>query len=255
MKPICDSRIHHRRSIRLHGFDYRSTGAYFVTICTHERACYFGNIEQHEAQLNEWCDIANQCWYAIPEHFPYIELDEFIIMPNHIHGILWITDARAQYIAPQPDVRAQYIAPQPNASFPNAPSDIAPQPDVRAQYIAPQPNAPLPNAPSDIAPQPDVRAQYIAPQPIPNVMPKSLSAIVRAYKAAVTKRIREMTHQPDAKIWQRNFYEHIIRNDTDLERIRAYIRHNPQRWQEQYGELDDDNQHPNITETLKTWRT
>jgi len=85
---------HHRRSIRLKGYDYSSEGAYFITICTFQRQCLFGQIVEGDMQLNEFGQIAAECWQAIPEHFPHIELDEYIVMPNHVHGILVVKDTR-----------------------------------------------------------------------------------------------------------------------------------------------------------------
>jgi putative transposase len=87
-----DPRIHHRRSIRLKEYDYTQPGAYFITICTEARQCLFGNVVKGEIQLNCLGQIALNYWLEIPEHFPQIELDSFVIMPNHLHGILVITD-------------------------------------------------------------------------------------------------------------------------------------------------------------------
>ena len=84
--------IHHRRSIRLQGYDYSSPGAYFVTMCTHNRECLFGEIANGKMRLNELGKIASQCWLAIPDHFPHARLGAFVIMPNHVHGIIWIVD-------------------------------------------------------------------------------------------------------------------------------------------------------------------
>jgi len=81
--------IHHRRSIRLKGYDYSQNGAYFVTICTHNRECLFGKIVDGEMCINEWGKIAKRCWLEIPQHYPNVSLDEFVIMPNHIYGILF----------------------------------------------------------------------------------------------------------------------------------------------------------------------
>ncbi|ODG99581.1 transposase [Nostoc sp. KVJ20] len=82
--------IHHRRSIRLKDYDYTQEGAYFITICTKNRQCIFGDIKQGEMKFNLLGTIACDCWQEIPQHFPHIQLDIFVIMPNHIHGILWI---------------------------------------------------------------------------------------------------------------------------------------------------------------------
>ena len=83
---------HHRRSIRLKGYDYTRPGAYFITIVTHDRSHWFGQVVDGKMRLNDFGHAAEQCWRAIPEHFPHVRLDEFVIMPNHVHGILWIVD-------------------------------------------------------------------------------------------------------------------------------------------------------------------
>jgi REP element-mobilizing transposase RayT len=80
--------IHHRRSIRLKGYDYSQAGLYFITICTQNRECLFGEIRSPEMILNDAGNIANECWLVIPNHFPNVVLHEFIVMPNHIHGIV-----------------------------------------------------------------------------------------------------------------------------------------------------------------------
>ena len=82
---------HHRRSVRLPGFDYRRSGMYFVTICAKNRECLFGEIQNDNIVLNECGTIALDCWNAIPKHFPHVRLDAFVIMPNHMHGILHIS--------------------------------------------------------------------------------------------------------------------------------------------------------------------
>ena len=79
---------HHRRSIRLQGYDYSQRGAYFITLCTKNREHLFGEILNGEIQLNEFGKITQQCWLEIPNHFPNVQLDEFVIMPDHIHGII-----------------------------------------------------------------------------------------------------------------------------------------------------------------------
>ena len=86
-----DPQKHHRRSIRLKGHDYTSPGAYFITICTHQRQCLFGEIVDGEMQLNEFGKWVDACWQRLPTHFPHLQLDRFVVMPNHIHGILTLT--------------------------------------------------------------------------------------------------------------------------------------------------------------------
>lgn len=85
-----DPEKHHRHNIRLKGYDYSQAGAYFITIVTHDRACLFGEVVDGEMQLNGWGEIVKRCWQEIPAHFPHVALDAFVVMPNHVHGILWI---------------------------------------------------------------------------------------------------------------------------------------------------------------------
>ena len=85
---------HHRRSIRLQGYDYSQRGAYFITLCTKNREHLFGEILNGEIQLNEFGKITQQCWLEIPNHFPHVQLDKYIIMPNHIHGIIVLVGAK-----------------------------------------------------------------------------------------------------------------------------------------------------------------
>ncbi len=83
------------RSTRLPGWDYSRSGYYFVTICTNDRACTFGEIENGRMTLTDIGKVADQCWRDIPDHFPFVQLDAFVIMPNHVHGIVVIVDAPA----------------------------------------------------------------------------------------------------------------------------------------------------------------
>ncbi|MEH2465842.1 transposase [Nostoc sp.] len=108
-----DPRIHQRRSIRLKGHDYTQPGAYFITLCTQARQCLFGNVVKGKMQLNYLCHIAFNCWEAIPDHFPHIELDTFVVMPNHLHGILVITDTSVGAWHCHAPTRRQYILDNP----------------------------------------------------------------------------------------------------------------------------------------------
>jgi REP element-mobilizing transposase RayT len=86
-----DSDKHHRRSIRLKGYDYSQAGAYFVTICTQNMECLLGDMVDEEMRLNDAGQMVQDVWHKIPEHFPHADVDEFIVMPNHIHGIILVT--------------------------------------------------------------------------------------------------------------------------------------------------------------------
>lgn len=163
--------IHHRQSIRLKGYDYSKEGLYFITICTHERECLFGDIADEEIKLNDAGKIANECWLEIPNHFPNVILHEFIIMPNHVHGI----------------IELKTIA------------------NVGAKNFSPLPNQTPFKSPS-----------------------KTIGSIVRGYKIAVTKWFRNNTVIQTA--WQRNYHDHINRNQQSYETIANYIINNPAKW-------------------------
>lgn len=83
-----DPTLHHRRSIRLQGYDYAQAGAYFVTICTQGRECLFGEIVDGQMRLNEAGKMAWNTWHEMPKHYPRVQIDAFMVMPNHIHGIV-----------------------------------------------------------------------------------------------------------------------------------------------------------------------
>ncbi|MDZ7371262.1 MAG: transposase [candidate division KSB1 bacterium] len=182
MTPYDPTR-HHRRSIRLKGYDYTQPGAYFITICTHERAHVFGAVADGTMRLNDAGRIAAQCWRDIPAHFPHVKLDAFVIMPNHVHGVLWIMD------------------------------DDDNGDDVGARHAAPLPAAAPPHT-----------EQFGKP------VPGSIPTVVRSFKSAATQRINAWRGTPGAPIWQRNYYEHIIRDERALNAIRCYIQENPLRW-------------------------
>ena len=171
-----------RRSIRLKGYDYAQPGAYFVTLCTQGHVCLFGDIVDGEMQLNEYGRVVRQCWDEIPDHFPHAETDAFVIMPNHIHGILWIV-----------------------------------HPPVGARPVGARHAAPLQEACPRVE-------QFGKP------VPGSIPTIVRSLKSAAAQRINALRGTPGVPIWQRNYYEHIVRGERDLDAIREYILANPARW-------------------------
>jgi putative transposase len=206
-----DPEQHHRRSIRRKGYDYTQAGAYFITLVTQDRVCLFGEVIDEEMQLNRFGEIVWECWQAIPEHFPHASLDAFVVMPNHVHGIIILNETK---------VGAQPITPQQSTQH------ITPQPQLHA--IPRTATEPYANHPPT-----ETRLEQFG-KPVAGSIP----TIVRSFKAAVTKRINEYRGTPGAIIWQRNYYEHIIRNEDDLEAIREYIVMNPLRWH-----LDRENVH------------
>jgi len=200
---------HRRRSLRLRGFDYSREGIYFVTICVRVGDHVFGDVREGKVRLNIAGTAAANCWLRIPVHFPNVSLDEFIVMPNHVHGILAIHDAGDNL-----RVGAQHAAPLPLPG--PAPVDVhAP---AGRHGSANRHASPIRGASGSTT--------------FPGVAPGSLGAIVRSLKSATTKRINEIRGTPGEAVWQRNYYDRIIRDDRELDRARRYIRSNPARWAE-----------------------
>jgi REP element-mobilizing transposase RayT len=176
--------IHHRKSIRLRGYDYSQPGAYFITICTHQRQSLFGDIVDGVMMLNTAGNIAHDEWKNISDIRHDVSLCEFVIMPNHMHGII--------------NVGAHCMRPMNNDmnSMNNMHSVSGNQQSGRVQ-----------RAPT-------------------------VGDIVRGYKSAVTKRLWESCGNQGHPVWQRNYHEHIIRNEQAYQNIAEYIRANPQKWQD-----------------------
>jgi putative transposase len=186
--------IHHRRSIRLKGYDYSQAGLYFVTICCQDRICRFGEIKNGEMFLNEYGEIAYNEWIKLTERFTNFELDVFQIMPNHMHGIIALVGAG---FTPALDNDGQ-----PEIGQNDGPSEIG----------------------NDVG-QPDIRATA-------RVDPK-VSDIMGAYKSLVANGclgIYKSKNEIMGKLWQRNYWEHIIRDEQSYQRISEYIINNPAKW-------------------------
>ena len=164
-----------RRSIRLPAYDYAQAGAYFVTICTHNRGCLLGEIVGGEVALTCAGQIVLECWNDLVNHYPYVETDEFVIMPNHVHGIIVLTG----------ELRTTEVADNVGAGFKPAPTRRRP-----------------------------------------------LSEVVRALKTFSSRRINEYRSSTGTPVWQRNYYERVIRSDGELSAIRQYIVDNPAKWAE-----------------------
>ena len=164
-------------SARLHGWDYTSAGWYFVTICTHNRECVCGDVVNDDVELSPLGEIAYQYWAEIPAHHADVEIDAFVIMPNHVHGVV---------IIPDRPVETLHATSLHATSLPRG-------------------------AMSAISPRPG-----------------SLSAIIRSYKSAVTRWAGLNGYSSFA--WQSRFYDHIIRDEAALSRIRRYILNNPLKW-------------------------
>jgi REP element-mobilizing transposase RayT len=193
---------HHRRSIRLKEYDYSQPGEYFVTICIHDHECTLGEIVDGEMRLNEIGKIVEEKWLRTAIIRPDIQLDSYVVMPNHIHGIIVLYEGRDTLQSDKP-VGANGHSPQEKTQN---------NPFNNGAYI----DTPLQNT-------------FRSPS-------NTIGAIVRGFKSETTKRINEIRSTPRMHFWQRNYYEHIIRNDNELDKIRDYIHNNVVQWA-----LDKDN--------------
>ena len=184
---------HHRRSIRLKGYDYKQAGAYFVTVVAKDRACLFGEIAHGERRLNDAGRIIQSVWNELPNHYPGVECDAFVVMPNHVHAIIVLVG-------------------------------VGP----RAYPDKGQP--PKSGQPQGVAPT------------------MALADVVHRFKTVTTKRYIDGVKKSGwvpfvGRLWQRNYYKHIIRNEEELTRIREYVANNPLQW-------EDDRENPLRSDTV-----
>lgn len=162
-----------RQSARLSGYNYTQPGAYFITICTHEHHLIFGSIANDIMLLNPIGEIVRSCWLEITQHFAFTEISIYVIMPNHIHGIIVINNSAGE----------QELTPQ----------------DARHESFG---------------------------QPVR----RSLPTIIRSFKSAVTKRVNTSLSDRVSNLWQKGYYEHVIRSEKEWVRIGGYILGNPMKW-------------------------
>jgi putative transposase len=192
---------HHRRSIRLPGYDYRQPGAYFVTICTYQGEPLFD-----DPVLKR---VAETLWQRIPRHFPHVQLDAWVVMPNHLHGILILTgNPSPSAPPPEPDPTCR------GEASPESPSSTNQTPFAGTHSI----DQPLPRDASPLQDHPT------------GTPPGSLGTIVANFKSLTARRINRLRRTPSAPVWQRNYYEHVVRHERALNAIRQYIAANPARW-------------------------
>jgi len=173
---------HHRQSLRLRTWDYTTSGGYFITLCTYQRENLFADVTLRELVEHTWQNIPQQ------PHAEQATLDEWVVMPNHLHGILMLAEIE-----------------------PNDESDIKPN-----------------NHPSELP------RSY----PARGVKSSSVGAIIGNFKSLVTRRANNLWRTSGEKVWQRGYYDRIIRNERELTDIRQYIRDNPQRWEDDEENLD-----------------
>ena len=348
-----DPERHRRRSMRLKGYDYSQAGAYFVTICTQGRACLFGEVVDGEMRLNDAGRMVVAEWERLPALFPNVVLDAFVVMPNHIHGIVILTDpaddatdgataigatisgattggaatgGATTRVAPTtagddatpvgaglvpalstmagddatpvgaglvpalstmagddatpvgaglvPALSTMAgddatpvgagLVPAPSMPAPSTPAQSVPAPSVPAPSMpapsTPAQSVPAPSTPAPSTPAPSTPAQSVPAPSVPAPSTPALSTpaptlgdVIGAFKSRVTveyiRGVKTFGWTPfDRRLWQRNYHEHIIRNEEALNRIRRYIVENPIRWA-----FDRENPFAVEIESEETW--
>lgn len=255
-KPRYNPKIHHRRSIRLKGYDYSQAGLYFITICSQNRICRFGEIVTATMILNHAGKMVDDEWLALVDRFPNIVLHEYSIMPNHFHCILEIVSNNSHVVG-VPLVGTQtgngdIITGQNVGACPN--DKITTGRNVRACPCG-RPNGDITiGRPQGYAPTDDTQrnnAETMLGTQNDDGAPKNktIGDMMDAFKSITTvKYIRGVRANPcgcltdikcmcggwkpfDGKIWQRDYFEHIIRDEESYLRISEYIKNNPAKWE------------------------
>lgn len=199
---VFDPEIHHRHSVRVRGYDYSQPGAYFVTICELRKQCIFGQVRGAEVELNRLGEMVRACWLWLGKHYEYVFPDEWIVMPNHLHGIVVIQELDEKG-------EGRHVLRYPGDSATNGVSAGGSR-----------------TAPTNVA---TVGSHGGGSRSAPTRR-KPLGSLIGAFKTVSTKRVNELRGTPSAVLWQRSYYEHIVRNEVELGQIRQYIRTNPLMW-------------------------
>ena len=183
----------HRQSIRLREYDYAQAGAYFITICTHNSVNLFGSVVaglqpalSGEMQVNTFGKVVQTCWEELPAHYPHVQLDAFVVMPNHVHGIVVLVE--------------------------------------------------------------DSVGEGSKPALATTRKRHGLPEIVRAFKTFSARRINQLYNSLGTPVWQRNYYEHVIRDLSALNRVQEYIHTNPLRW-----DMDRENPYQKREDVFDLW--
>ena len=206
-------------SSRLQTWDYGTNGAYFITICTQNREHFFGIVQNGTVQLSQIGKIAEQLWIEIPNQFPFIELGNFVVMPNHVHGILIINKIVS------PSVETRFIASNNIESLDNKETRFIASNKIESNVV------------DDINDDVNEETRLIASLPDKNggfsgdknpMLNDTISKIIRWYKGRCSFECRKINSDFG---WQSRFYDHIIRNSKSFDIIQNYIFENPMNWE------------------------
>ena len=199
-----DPQKHHRHSIRLKGYDYTQPGAYFLTVVIWQRECLLGIVRSGEMYLNVYGSLVQNEWRRLGLRFERIFVDEFVFMPNHVHGILVVREGASQEAADGAG----------DSLFASPLGETNQIDNVRARQEGESKTG---------------RSLFASPLPT-GVIPKSLGAMIGAYKSTTARLINGLRRSPGAPLWQRGYYDHIIRTEIEWARTQTYIHNNPLEW-------------------------
>ena len=185
--------IYDRQSIRLEGYDYSQAGAYFVTICVRDKRCLLGDVADGKSVPNDLGAVVSESWNWLAERYDYVRMDEWVVMPNHLHGIVLITNEDRR------------------GGSRTAQGSDGPHHEEGGSRTAP--------------------TETDSGRSLGPAKRKPLGRLVGAFKTVSTKCINEIRGSAGAAFWQRNFHEHIVRDQTELNLIREYIAGNPAAWE------------------------
>ena len=208
-----------RRPRRLGAYDYAQDGAYSVTICTDWREHLFGTVTDGRMELNSAGRAVERVWQGLPEHYPHVELDVFVVMPNHVHGIVVLVGGES--------VGSSDSVPAVESVIDGSRAEEAGYKPAPTQGTGPvQDRAAMHEA---------ARAEEAGWKPAPTktgapTRRHGLSEVVRGFKTYSGRRVNEVRGTPGVAVWQRGYYEHVVRNEEDMNRIRQYFQENPLRW-------------------------
>ena len=218
-----------KNSLRRPRWDYSDSGYYYVTICTKNRDLIFGDIKDGIMGLNENGMIVHEMWLQIPRHFKGVSLGEFVVMPNHVHGIV-IVDNPCDMLGAIHEFGTSDDIPS------NVPVRGAINHAPTGKHII---NFPMGTGGLGVTNN-MLGAIHESPLREQKRRKMLISKIIGKYKMQPAKRINQMRGMVGEPLWQRNYYDHIIRDDAGLENITEYIRCNPQMWERDRNNPDSD---------------
>jgi len=241
--PEQENRFPKRKTLRLKDYDYSSPGLYFITICCDKRKEMFGKIVNCEMELNQVGRIVDDTWNDLVNHISNIELDYYVIMPEHFHGIVFLRgDEREKHVEGlmgDTSIQGARVGLEPTPTLIDERVGLEPTPTMVGERVGLEPTPTLIDERVGLEPTPTMVGERVGLEPTPTMVGErvgleptptkkiSLFEVVRQFKTFSGKRINLLNKTPGISVWQTGYYERIIRKDKELNNIRQYIIENP----------------------------